>query len=156
MWKSVRAKEGGGIRRLSVKKSSLLEDLMPLAKNLFFPNGVSMIGPISDFSSEIGDFRQEILEDGCQSADEIPLPHPFTFFESEVEVESIPTAVWDVSFTEEASDGEISSSSSRIISFRSEHNMDDCRLESDILDDTVPYEVDNASTSEEKSDNEAS
>ncbi|KAJ8018059.1 hypothetical protein HOLleu_44163 [Holothuria leucospilota] len=93
--------------------------------------------------------KSDVQQD-VQSADETPLPDPFTFCESEVEVENIPTAVWDVAFTEEASDGEISSSSSRITAFRSEYNMYDSRLESEILDDTVPYEVDNASKSEEK------
>ncbi|PIK44826.1 hypothetical protein BSL78_18305 [Apostichopus japonicus] len=63
-WKSVRAKDGGGTRRLCVKKNSSVEDLLPIAQDLFFPGGVSVMGPISDFSLHIRDFQQEVLEDG--------------------------------------------------------------------------------------------
>lgn len=48
-WKSVRAEDGGGTRRLCVKKNSSVEDLLPIAQDFFFPGDVSVMGSSQTF-----------------------------------------------------------------------------------------------------------
>lgn len=54
----VRLKQGGGTRYLSVAKTAKREDLLEAGKTLFFQNGTSPKGTISDFNFDIWDFQQ--------------------------------------------------------------------------------------------------
>jgi hypothetical protein len=61
--KQVRAKSGGGTRNVYAQKSAIRNDLLAIAKNLFFPNGVSTFGPLHEFTFDICDFKMTSLND---------------------------------------------------------------------------------------------
>lgn len=53
----VRSKFGGGTRRVSVSKEAKCSELLKKAEELFFPNGVSTKGFLSEFNCELLDFK---------------------------------------------------------------------------------------------------
>ena len=57
--RKVRQKDGGGIRKVSVRKDSDTSVLLSTATSLFFPDGESKFGNISSFESLLLDFREE-------------------------------------------------------------------------------------------------
>lgn len=67
--KQVKLKEGGGIRNMNVKKSTSILDLKEMAKDLFFQNGVSKIGSLSEFDFSIIDFQENTVLDNCTVED---------------------------------------------------------------------------------------
>ena len=62
--KHMRAKQGGGTRKIKVKPSSLKQDLLEIGQEFFFPGGKSCEGHLSDFELDICDFKEQpITED---------------------------------------------------------------------------------------------
>ncbi|XP_076850602.1 uncharacterized protein LOC143500373 [Brachyhypopomus gauderio] len=59
--KQVREKKGGGKRQVKAFKNTTMAEILESAKILFFPNGKSKLGKISDFECDICDFTEEIL-----------------------------------------------------------------------------------------------
>lgn len=57
VYKQVRLKNGGGTRRVSVRRESKCVDILETAKELFFPNGLSKKGELTDFNCELLDFK---------------------------------------------------------------------------------------------------
>lgn len=53
----VRSQSGGGNRKQSINKSSKSSEVLIMAKLLFFPNGMSPKGPITNFEIELVDFK---------------------------------------------------------------------------------------------------
>ncbi len=60
--RQVKSKTGGGVRHLRVKKDITMEDLLKVAKDLFFPNGQSPRGTVDDFTFDIRDFGERSME----------------------------------------------------------------------------------------------
>ncbi|OWF51200.1 hypothetical protein KP79_PYT12981 [Mizuhopecten yessoensis] len=61
MFKQVRKRNGGGTRKLDVDKESDKGDLEEKAKALFFPHGMSKIGAIEDYTTEVRDFSEDLI-----------------------------------------------------------------------------------------------
>ncbi len=61
--KQVRAKQGGGTRKLKLSTDAGIEDILQEGKKLFFPDGTSTKGSVSDFEFEVWDFKQNCLTD---------------------------------------------------------------------------------------------
>ena len=57
----VRARNGGGTRHMPLDKTTTMEEILQLAKGLFFPNGNSTKGPIEDFTFSVSDFKRKLL-----------------------------------------------------------------------------------------------
>ncbi|XP_061165657.1 uncharacterized protein LOC133174566 [Saccostrea echinata] len=62
-YKQVRAKTGGGTRKIMLPKDAMKENIMEEAKRLFFPDGVSPKGPLSKFEFDIWDFSERKFRD---------------------------------------------------------------------------------------------
>ena len=60
--KKVKAADGGGVRKVSVGKDCKDDQLLSLATNLFFPNGMSKLGQLCEFSCKMLDFCQQPLK----------------------------------------------------------------------------------------------
>lgn len=56
--KQVRAKQGGGTRKISVNIQAGFEEILKQGKSLFFPDGESSKGHESDFEFDVWDFKQ--------------------------------------------------------------------------------------------------
>lgn len=54
--KQVRSRRGGGTRKVLVDCAATMRELMNVAKNLFFPNGVSAEGKVEDFAMSMAGF----------------------------------------------------------------------------------------------------
>ena len=54
--KQVRSRRGGGTRKVLVDCATTMGELMNVAKNLFFPNGVSAEGRVEDFAISMAGF----------------------------------------------------------------------------------------------------
>jgi len=67
--KQIKLKEGGGLRNISVKKSTSILELKEMAKDLFFQDGVSKIGSLSEFDFSILDFQEKKVVDTCTVED---------------------------------------------------------------------------------------
>ncbi|CAI5686053.1 unnamed protein product [Oreochromis niloticus] len=66
--KQVRAKQGGGTRKIQMATDAGLKDILQEGKKLFFPDGISPTGCETDFEFEVWDFKQNYLtDDTCQS-----------------------------------------------------------------------------------------
>ncbi|KAL3973707.1 hypothetical protein ACER0C_024914 [Sarotherodon galilaeus] len=66
--KQVRAKQGGGTRKIQMATDAGLKDILQEGKKLFFPDGISPKGCETDFEFEVWDFKQNHLnDDTCQS-----------------------------------------------------------------------------------------
>ncbi|KAK5859317.1 hypothetical protein PBY51_020881 [Eleginops maclovinus] len=61
--KQVRAKQGGGTRKVVMDISGGYNEILKEGKNLFFPNGISNKGPESDFTFDVWDFKQNPFTD---------------------------------------------------------------------------------------------
>lgn len=59
----VRTKQGGGTRKVTVSKSATNNEILETAIQLFFPNGISTKGKKEEFSFQLKDFKQNVLED---------------------------------------------------------------------------------------------
>ncbi|XP_038586911.1 uncharacterized protein LOC119912009 [Micropterus salmoides] len=66
--RQVRAKQGGGTRKVKLAINAGLKDILQEGKKLFFPDGISPKGSESDFEFEVWDFKQNRLtDDTCLS-----------------------------------------------------------------------------------------
>lgn len=65
-YRQVRAKCGGGTRHLIVSRESTVADLIESAKTLFFPNGVSSRGKITDYTVSMQDYSRTTIPDEIQ------------------------------------------------------------------------------------------
>ncbi|KAG8013690.1 hypothetical protein GBF38_022175, partial [Nibea albiflora] len=63
MAKQVRAKQGGGTRKLQLPINAGLKDILLEGKKLFFPNRISSKGSESDFEFEVWDCKQNRITD---------------------------------------------------------------------------------------------
>lgn len=61
-YKHVRSGSGGGTRRKSVPRTTTCREILQLAKQLYFPNGVSKRGPLEKFEVELLDFSRARFE----------------------------------------------------------------------------------------------
>lgn len=57
----IRTRNGGGTRHLSVQKSITMGELLQTGKDLFFPNGHSLKGPVEDFDFDIRDYTHNVV-----------------------------------------------------------------------------------------------
>ncbi|KAK6472735.1 hypothetical protein HHUSO_G28534 [Huso huso] len=67
--KQVRKRQGGGTRKIDVVRSAKKKELLVLGKDIFFPNGLSTKGHISEFKFDILDFKEITLPDNITVAD---------------------------------------------------------------------------------------
>ncbi|XP_071178721.1 uncharacterized protein [Mytilus edulis] len=65
----VKTPNGGGARHVSAPKSWLPNDIMEHGKKLFFRNGKSKKGMVTEFDFEIRNFMGESIEEDCTVAD---------------------------------------------------------------------------------------
>ncbi|XP_057688452.1 uncharacterized protein LOC130913681 [Corythoichthys intestinalis] len=56
--KQIRAKQGGGTRKISVRSEGGYDEILKQGKSIFFPDGESTKGPERDFVFDIWDFKQ--------------------------------------------------------------------------------------------------
>ena len=66
--KQVRAKNGGGTRSVLVPKSATKQELLVLAKELFFQDG-SKFGQFDEFVTDVCDFKMQPLRDSVSVAE---------------------------------------------------------------------------------------
>jgi hypothetical protein len=58
----IRMKRGGGSRKLHVSKDATKKELADQGTALFFENGQSLLGPLSDMEVNVDDFRMNTLD----------------------------------------------------------------------------------------------
>ncbi|KAL2079591.1 hypothetical protein ACEWY4_025335 [Coilia grayii] len=63
IFKQVRTKRGGGTRKIDVCKDVVKEDLIRIARGLFFPCGRNAEGGIEEFEFDLMDFKQAVVSD---------------------------------------------------------------------------------------------
>lgn len=54
--KQVKLKKGGGTKKINIKKNATKDELIKEGIRLFFPDGESPKGPITDFVTDLRDF----------------------------------------------------------------------------------------------------
>ncbi|XP_070537118.1 uncharacterized protein [Ptychodera flava] len=62
-YRQVRSKRGGGTHRVAVNKKCQRNDLLELAKNYFFPNGISPKGKMEEFDFDLKDFDENSISE---------------------------------------------------------------------------------------------
>ena len=60
-YKQVRKPRGGGIRQLNVIKEATREDIIRRATDVFFPEGVSKLGPLKVFRCDLRDSTEDMV-----------------------------------------------------------------------------------------------
>lgn len=60
--KQVRQKQGGGTRKVAVPKTYKKMDILSLAKDLFFPSGISSHGPATQFQFDVWNFKHQPMD----------------------------------------------------------------------------------------------
>lgn len=63
VFKQVRAKQGGGTRKLSVSKDANKKQLIQEAVHLFFPNGRNSLGSLTDFELGLTNYQEVPLDE---------------------------------------------------------------------------------------------
>lgn len=63
VFKQVRAKRGGGTRKLSVSKDAHKKQLIQEAVHLFFPNGRNSLGSLTDFELGLTNYQEVPLDE---------------------------------------------------------------------------------------------
>ncbi|XP_041834214.1 uncharacterized protein LOC121635197 [Melanotaenia boesemani] len=76
--KQVRAKQGGGTRKVTMKIQAGYDEILKQGKDLFFPEGTSSKGNESDFEFDVWDFKQnplpkEVLIESIYSTVKLPI-----------------------------------------------------------------------------------
>ena len=69
--KQIRSKTGGGTRHLEIEKSITVNEIKPLAMDLFFPNGSSLWGPLDKFNCSMSNFDGQAIDDGSVTVEEL-------------------------------------------------------------------------------------
>lgn len=64
--KQVRSRTGGGTRKVCIKKDSTKQDILQEAIKLFFTNGESPKGKVSEFDIDLWDFSERIVENSSK------------------------------------------------------------------------------------------
>lgn len=62
-FKQVRAKRGGGTRKVDISKDAQKRDLIQEAIDLFFPDGRNSQGPLTDFELDLKDYQKVTVDD---------------------------------------------------------------------------------------------
>ena len=60
-YKQVRKPRGGGTRKLDIMKEASKEDILQRATDVFFPGGVSKLGPLKEFRFDLRDFSEDMV-----------------------------------------------------------------------------------------------
>lgn len=63
VYKQVRAKRGGGTRKLDISKDAQKRDLIQEAVGLFFPNGRNNLGSVTDFELNLTNYQELPLDE---------------------------------------------------------------------------------------------
>ena len=58
-FKLIRMKEGGGTRIVDIEKTANKEEIIKIAKGLFFPDGKSSFGNVSEMKLDLFNFKKE-------------------------------------------------------------------------------------------------
>ena len=58
MGAQVRRKNGGGVRKIKLSKQATKNDILQVAKDTFFPAGISSVGLMHDFAFDVTDFKE--------------------------------------------------------------------------------------------------
>lgn len=66
----VRLDKGGGTRNLSISTETKVSNLLPQMTSIFFPDGMSVYGNISDMIIDIGNFKGDIMTASEQNISE--------------------------------------------------------------------------------------
>ncbi|XP_030609353.1 uncharacterized protein LOC115797005 [Archocentrus centrarchus] len=64
VFKQVRARRGGGTRKMVICKDAKKSDILQVAKDLFFPNGGNVRGPLTDFECDLKDYQEMTVDGG--------------------------------------------------------------------------------------------
>ncbi|XP_032446109.1 uncharacterized protein LOC116737195 [Xiphophorus hellerii] len=62
-FKQVRARRGGGTRKVDVSKDAKKSEIIQMAIGLFFPNGRNREGSIADFEMDLKDYQEVAIDD---------------------------------------------------------------------------------------------
>ena len=60
---AVRESTGGGTRTVTFPNTTNENDILSTCKELFFPEGISKFGKLSNMDVKFGDFKREVIED---------------------------------------------------------------------------------------------
>ena len=60
---TVRESTGGGTRTVTFPNNTNGNDILSTCKELFFPEGISKFGKLSNMDVKFGDFKREVIED---------------------------------------------------------------------------------------------
>ena len=60
---TVRESTGGGTRTVTFPNNTNENDILSTCKELFFPEGISKFGKLSNVDVKFGDFKREVIED---------------------------------------------------------------------------------------------
>ncbi|XP_039478078.1 uncharacterized protein LOC120443440 [Oreochromis aureus] len=63
VFKQVRARRGGGTRKIDICKDAKKRDILQVATGLFFPDGGNIQGPLTDFDCDLKDYQEMIVDD---------------------------------------------------------------------------------------------
>lgn len=63
VFKQVRARGGGGTRKVDICKDAKKSDILRVAAGLFFPDGANIKGPLTDFDCDLKDYKEMIVDD---------------------------------------------------------------------------------------------
>ena len=61
-YKQVKVRGGGGTRHIKVEKDAKANDIIAIATDLFFPKGISKVGTTQDYSFELRDFSENLID----------------------------------------------------------------------------------------------
>ncbi|MEQ2316911.1 hypothetical protein AMECASPLE_037275, partial [Ameca splendens] len=62
-FKQVRARRGGGTRKVDVSKDAKKSEIIQIAVDIFFPNGRNREGSIADFEIDLKDYQEVAVDD---------------------------------------------------------------------------------------------
>ena len=68
-FKQVRAKHGGGTRKVTIAKTARKEDILSTAKTLFFPMGSSPRSDAEHYTFDVKDFQENTIDDNLTVGD---------------------------------------------------------------------------------------
>lgn len=63
VYRQVRTKDGGGVRKITVSKMARKSDILEEGKKLFFPQGISSKGRADEYKFDVMDYQEHILDE---------------------------------------------------------------------------------------------
>ncbi|CAH1106724.1 unnamed protein product [Psylliodes chrysocephalus] len=105
-YKQVRMNTGGGTRRILLPKMAKRDEILEKAKNLFFPNGKSSRGNLSEFKIDIQDFTGEYISQH-ETVDDMYLNRGVTILRFYLTSKKIPCTVTSDQGIDENLDGHL-------------------------------------------------